>query len=402
MSSGILGGLFGGPGGVGILGQGDFMDAMANPQAARQYQPGLLTGFSNFAQDNGAALMNMSAALLDGEGWGGAMRGYAQGQAQDERTRLLKQKRAQDEQLRTAARQEAQKHGIDPILAEANPDFVFRIAERKYTPKEPTEWERLTQGLSPDEVNQAKRFKLGLETKPTSTDDIREYEYARGQGFQGTFPQFLQAKRGGASNAPSGYTYGPDGKLAPIPGGPQDPNRDINDPLPGELGARIGLANEYFKRFPRIEADLRSKDPRSVGPIDGLGFGQSGAIQRDIKLGSEAMIRMLTGAGMNKEEAENEVKQYLPGRGDDAATVLDKQYRLRAALRTMQREMLTGRRSRRQLDELYPEFESPEFSEVEKRAGSGRRVPIGQNRASAGAQRAINGQTRSGVTWQAR
>jgi hypothetical protein len=382
MSAGILGG--------GIL-------ASDVPQGT-----GILGGFNQFAQDNGAALLMAGGALLDGQGFGAAAQGFAQGMRQDEYTRRLKQEQAEKERLRVAARQQAQKYGIDPTLAEANPDMVFRIAEKKYTPREPTEWDRLTQGLSPDELNQAKRYKLGLETKPASTDDIREFEYAKQGGYQGSFPQFLQTKRGGATNAPSGYTYGPDGKLAPIPGGPQDPDRDINEPLPGEIGARVGLANEYFKRFPRIEADLKSKDPKSVGPIDGLGFGQSGAIQRDIKLGSEAMIRMLTGAGMNKEEAENEVRQYLPGRGDDAATVLDKQYRLRAALRSMQREMLTGRRSRRQIDELYPELESPEFSEVEKRAGSARRVPIGQNRASAGAQRAINGQTRSGVTWSAR
>jgi hypothetical protein len=378
MSGGVLGNPY--PQGQGILGGGAFQQSTGG---------GILDTLGQALADNSGMLMGYGA-----NGFEGAL----QGMQRDDYTRRLKQAEAEKERLRVAARQQAQKYGIDPTLAEANPDFVFRIAEKRLTPKEPTEWDRLTQGLNADEIQKARRYRLGLETKPATTDDMVEYELAKKDP---AFATFLRSKSG-STNAPSGYTYGPDGKLAPIPGGPQDPDRDINEPLPGEIGARVGLANEYFKRFPRIEADLRSKDPKAVGPIDGLGFGQSGAIQRDIKLGSEAMIRMLTGAGMNKEEAENEVRQYLPGRGDDAATVLDKQYRLRAALRSMQREMLTGRRSRRQIDGLYPELESPEFSEVEKRAGSARRVPIGQNRASAGAQGAINGQTRSGVTWSAR
>jgi hypothetical protein len=389
---------------LGLGGNGiDYMDDMANPQAAAAYQPtGLLGRMGQAVEDNSSSMMGLGLGLLAGQGsadaWSQGMRGYLQGEQQDSVRRQLKQKQQQEEQKRTQAQALAQRYNLPPELA-TDPDTVFgAVKSLEMQKRTPTEWDRLTDGLSADELQKARRYRLGLETKPATTDDMLEFELAKRDP---AFAEFLRSKKG-AANAPSGYTYGPDGKLAPIPGGPQDPERDINEPLPGEIGARVGLANEYFKRFPRIEADLKSKDPKSVGPIDGLGFGQSGAIQRDIKLGSEAMIRMLTGAGMNKEEAENEVRQYLPGRGDDAATVLDKQYRLRAALRSMQREMLTGRRSRRQIDESYPELESPEFSEVEKRAGSARRVPIGQNRASAGAQGAINGQTRSGVTWSAR
>jgi len=385
MSGGILGSYFFGDQpetGTGLL--GNMFSGNAAP--AQSTGIGFADGLHRMTQDNQAALLHMGAALLDGQGWGGGIRGFAEGMQQDQRTRFIKQAQAEKEQKRVKAAELAAKYNLPTAIA-ADPDQVFSMVgqiETRNRTREPSEWEKLTQGLDPAEVERARRVKLGLDTKPAVTDDIREYEYARGQGFQGTFPQFLQAKKG-TSNAPSGYTYGPDGKLAPIPGGPQDPDRDINDPLPGEIGARFGLANEYFKRFGRIESDLTSKDPRAVGPIDSLGFGQSGAIQRDMKLGSEAMIRMLTGAGMSKEEAENEVRQYLPAPNDNAATVLDKQYRLRSALRSMQREALQGRRSRRQIDTEYPEFESPDFGEVEKRAGSGRRVPLGTNRATYGA-----------------
>jgi hypothetical protein len=374
----------------------DFMDAMADPRAAQQYQGGgLLANLNTFAQQNSGGLLGLGLGLMSGD-LNAAAQNFTTGNRQDFLRRQLKAKEHEDIQKRTAAQSIAQQMGLPPELA-GDPDTVlglYKTVQANKLTREPTEWERLTQGLSADELQKARRYRLGLETKPATTDDMVEYELAKKDP---AFAAYQRSLKGG-TNAPSGYTYGPDGRLAPIPGGPQDPERDINEPLPGEIGARVGLANEYFKRFPRIEADLRSKDPRAVGPVDGLGFGQSGAIQRDIKLGSEAMIRMLTGAGMNKDEAENEVKQYLPGRGDDAATVLDKQYRLRAALRSMQREMLTGRRSRRQIDELYPELESPEFSEVEKRASSGKRVPLGAGRATYGATPG-SGRTTTGVPW---
>jgi hypothetical protein len=379
MSAGILGG--------GIL-------ASDVPQGT-----GILGGFEQFARDNQAAMLMAGGALLDGQGWGAAAQSFAQGMRQDEYTRRLKQAEAEKEQKKVKAGELATKYGLPAAMA-ADPDQVFSLVgqiETRNRTREPSEWDRLTQGLSADELNQAKRYRLGLDTKPASTDDTREYQFAKQEGYQGTFPQFLQTKRGGATNAPSGYAYGPDGKLAPIPGGPQDPDRDTNEPLPGELAARFGLANQYFKRFGGIETDLTSKDPKAVGAWDRLGFGESGAIHRDMKLGSEAMVRMLTGAGMNKEEAENEVKQYLPGPYDNAATVLDKQKRLRAALRDMQREALQGRRSRRQIESDYPAFP------VEPYSSNVQRGPIGQNRATVGAaQRATQGQTRSGVTWSAR
>jgi hypothetical protein len=375
-------------GGFGILSSG------TAPQGNGILGGGFLDGLHNAVADNSGMLMGVGMGLMSGD-MQAASQGALQGMRQDQQARLTRQAQAEAEQKRVAAMQWAEKNGLSKEFAAGDPDGVLTLARslelKKRTPREPTEWERLTQGLSPEEVQKARRYKLGLETKPATTDDIQEYEYAKGQGFQGTFPQFLQSKRGGASNAPSGYTYGPDGKLAPIPGGPQDPDRDINEPLPGEVASRFGLANEYFKRFDGIEKDLTSKDPRAVGPIDSLGFGQSGAIQRDMKLGSEAMIRMLTGAGMNKEEAENEVKQYLPGPGDNAKTVLDKQYRLRSALRSMQREALQGRRSRRQIDADYPELESPDYGEVSRRADEGSRGPVGHNRATGGAERAVKG-----------
>jgi hypothetical protein len=386
---------------LGLGGNGvDYMDAMANPQAAAAYQPaGLLGRMGQAVEDNSHSMMGLGLGLLAGQGeadaWSQAMRGYMAGQQEDTQRRLIKQKQQQELQKRTQAQALAQRYNLPPELA-TDPDTVFgAVKSLEMQKRTPTEWDRLTEGLSADELQKARRYRLGLETKPATTDDMLEFDLAKRDP---AFAEFLRSKKG-ATNAPSGYTYGPDGKLAPIPGGPQDPERDINDPLPGELAARFGLANQYFKRFDGIEKDLTSKDPRSVGPIDRFGFGESGALQRDMKLGSEALSRMLTGAGMTKEEADNEVKQYLPGPYDKPATVLDKQRRLRAALRDMQREALRGRRSNRQIETDYPEFPVEPYSASERDSSSG---PIGHNRATSGAQGAVKGQTRSGVTWSAK
>ncbi|UVF22862.1 hypothetical protein HPT29_028335 (plasmid) [Microvirga terrae] len=396
MSGGILGGIFGdmGSGGFGIL--SSTPGAVTTGVPSPQYGSGILGGLNRMADQNPYAQLQMAAALLDGEGWGGGIKGFAEGAQQDNALRIQRQKQAELEQKRVGYQKFAEEIG-HPELANM-PDVLDSLALDKYKRREPTEWDRLTQGLSPEELQKAKRYKLGLETKPATTDDMVEFELAKRDP---EFAKFLRDKKG-APNAPSGYAYGPDGKLAPIPGGPQDPDRDINDPLPAEIAGRFGLANEYFKRFGGIETDLKSQDPKITGPIDGLGFGKSGSLQRDMKIGSEALVRMLTGAGRSESEAKEEANQYLVQPSDNAATVLDKQYRLRAALRSAQREALTGRRSKRQLDKDYPEFESPTFDEVQKRVYSGARKPIGQNRASVTAQQAASGKTSSGVTWSAR
>jgi hypothetical protein len=54
----------------------------------------------------------------------------------------------------------------------------------------------------------------------TTPGAIQEYEYAKQQGYKGTFQQYqLQMKQAGAQqiNLPSGYKWNADGSMAPIP-----------------------------------------------------------------------------------------------------------------------------------------------------------------------------------------
>jgi hypothetical protein len=130
-------------------------------------------------------------------------------------------------------------------------------------------------------------------------------------------------------------------------------------PLPGEMATRFGLAEEFFRRYDKAAPKIR--EGAITGPIDStmayFGAGEQGAIQRDLKLGSEALFRLLTGAGSGEQEARRQADQYLPSPTDGARTAIDKSNRLRDALRSAQRDALRGRMPQDQIDKQYPMFE---------------------------------------------
>lgn len=300
----------------------------------------------------GSALSENSNALL-GYGTGGS-EGLMRGAQLDDNQREKRKKLAEAEKLKLARLQVAQKLGIDPVLAEAVPDLIGTVAARKYAPKEariPSFEERQFNTLTPEQQAQYRQ-----------------------QHFLGT-PQ--------RQNAPVGYRYTQDGQgLEAIPGGPASQEKELNTPLPAEIAARFGLANEYFKRYDGIDKDLTSADPSVTGVWDNLkatnGNGPGGVVYRDMKLGSEAMVRMLTGAGRSEAEAREEAAQYLPRAFDTATTVRDKQQRLRAALRSMQREALAGRRSQESINKDYPEFtDAQEGSAAAPVPGGAIKTPYG-------------------------
>lgn len=88
--------------------------------------------------------------------------------------------------------------------------------------------------------------------------------------------------------------------------------------LPAEIGARIGLAEGFLKRYESIYNKLPELE--SV-----LGRGQvlfntgvGAEVKRHIETGAEALVRSLTGAGKSKEEAESYASRYLPSPLDTA------------------------------------------------------------------------------------
>jgi hypothetical protein len=148
---------------------------------------------------------------------------------------------------------------------------------------------------------------------------------------------------GGVSQKPpTGYATvpKPDGTsaLAPIEGGPATQ-------MPAELAARIAVADDGLKVLPDLI--LKAENGDLTGIFDWawgvIGKGEQGKARRDIKGASEAITRLLTGAGMNNTEIANEGWMYTPQLLDDAATVKHKLERLQDRLKSARDQASLGR-----------------------------------------------------------
>lgn len=139
---------------------------------------------------------------------------------------------------------------------------------------------------------------------PQPTDDMREYEFAKSQGFGGSFTDYqTQLRKAGATNVSTGGVQ-----------------------LPAEMGARIGLGDQFLTELPSIKDKV--KGGAISGPIErgqlATGMGEPGEIWRRIETGKEALVRNLTGAGMAQAEAENVASRYQIHPTDSVETQLQK------------------------------------------------------------------------------
>ncbi|MBO6507984.1 MAG: hypothetical protein JJ979_05795 [Roseibium sp.] len=149
-------------------------------------------------------------------------------------------------------------------------------------------------------------------------------------GGQGTN---VTVNTGGDFKVPSGYMRDPNNpnKVVAIPGGPAQK-------LGSETAGRIGLAEDALEQLDEVsqfaaQGDLTGLGNFIMGSV--LGRGEQGAKVRELKAASEAITRMLTGAGMNPSEAQREVELYLPKLTDDAETVVSKIGQLKRRLQSI-------------------------------------------------------------------
>lgn len=132
-----------------------------------------------------------------------------------------------------------------------------------------------------------------LFTKPADKpNDIREYEFAKSQGFNGSFMDYQTAlRRSGASST------------------------TINN-IPPEVGARTAMGEGFTADYDNIRD--RVKKFYSGGPGQQVirrgqmlfNTGEGGKLWADVETGKEALVRTLTGAGMAQAEAENQASRY--------------------------------------------------------------------------------------------
>lgn len=125
--------------------------------------------------------------------------------------------------------------------------------------------------------------------------------------------------------------------------------------LPAELGARIGLGQQFLSEYPEI---IKEIDAGSVtGPIDyGVGAltgrGVSGQVIRRMGTGVDALARNLTGAGKSESETRDYTARYLPGAFDDAETLKRKAEGLKMDLEAVATGAIKGKAGK--LSDLLP------------------------------------------------
>lgn len=249
------------------------------------------------------------------------------------------------------------RNGIDPGLAQViGSDPVLSrqfIADRMQgqQPAKPIE----INGRLVDPTNYKVLADFSDPKKPDDarTTDEKEYERAVAQGFKGTFMDYqVKMKEAGRSQVnietgeklPPGYRWtdsdNREAGVEPIPGGPAEQ-------IPGELAARIGLADQFLTDVaPKLRSKLATGD--ATGIIDRFNAGNNQAspaagVYRDLELGTEALQRMLTGAGMNIAEAENYARRFLPTYTDNAASATAKLDQLVEALKGAREKAMRGR-----------------------------------------------------------
>lgn len=170
------------------------------------------------------------------------------------------------------------------------------------------------------------------------TDDMREYDlYAEQERAAGREPKSfsgyqIMMKEAGRSQVnidtgvklPTGFQWNdpknPDAGVKPIPGGPAEQ-------ISGELAARIGMADSFLGQAPELRQKLA--DGGATGVLDRFQAGNvdssdQAGLMRQMQSGTDALMRMLTGAGMNNAEAEAYAKRYLPSYTDTAESAAAK------------------------------------------------------------------------------
>jgi hypothetical protein len=115
--------------------------------------------------------------------------------------------------------------------------------------------------------------------------------------------------------------------------------------IPAELAGRLGMADVYLGKADKIGTAIDKGDLTGVVdlPLAKYGQGKSAEIYRDMQSGTDALTRMMTGAGMPASEAEAYAQRYLPAWNDNSTSLRSKHDRLVEELKTIKGTIEKGR-----------------------------------------------------------
>ncbi len=205
-------------------------------------------------------------------------------------------------------------------------------------------------GLAPDEARAIVDAGLAgqLISNPEQTSAIKEFLY--GQQNPAFAAEQIRLREAGRQT-----TTILTGKISPNTE-PVDPN-DLSkgfrpmkgtaaEQLPAEVAGRAGLAQSFLNEAPTIRKQI--EDGTVTGWVDNANArlnSQSGAaaVYRKLEDGTEAMQRMLTGAGMPQSEAASYARRFLPDATDDSKSAMNKFDNLVNRLTAMNAAIMRGR-----------------------------------------------------------
>lgn len=234
-------------------------------------------------------------------------------------------------------------------LTASSPATLSEFLKSKFSKKEPIEING--QLVDPDTHQVIGDFRTPADANSKLTTDQREYQTVKDQGYNGSFLDYQKMMKEAGRNQvnidtgvklPTGFRWkDPNNQQAgvePIPGGP-------GEQIPAESAARIGMADSFLGQFDDLKKKVGAGEV--TGVIDRFKAGNSNGVEnetyRQIQSGTDALQRMLTGAGMNLAEAEAYANRYLPTYKDNATSASSKLDQLKRELESTKKLVMRGR-----------------------------------------------------------
>jgi hypothetical protein len=232
-----------------------------------------------------------------------------------------------------------QQQAVDQQIAAARPDprvvgTTEQIMDRIETPKTPNQ---LIQAMARTNPLLAERIVGELivdrakGTAAGTTDDIKEYRFAREQGYPGSLQDWIDRNKGrGTDGAPAGWRWTKDGNLEFIKDGPADPaykaRIQATTPEAAAKTAMIVSARQSSEAFKRMLYDKEGKLQRGLivsmnTPGGGFPFSQGRSANVLIKDAIEAKLRAESGAAVPTTEVERAAERFRPSITDSPETV---------------------------------------------------------------------------------
>jgi hypothetical protein len=251
-----------------------------------------------------------------------ATQDYMQAQKIAEMQRAKEQQIAQQEAINLVAQNNPQ---LGQVL-KAYPQAAAGVLEKIYTPKEakPRETAIAPNGqlIYKDTGDLVTQTSFAAPVKPNEPpSSIQEYEYAKKQGYGGSFKQFQEElKKAGATsiNMPSESERTSGFLTSRLQNALGQINKVVTN-NPSAASPKIGA--EAVQLFTESDYLKNLVNPASRQQVENA---QLELLDSALTLG--------TGAAYTREQLQNYSKSYFPQLGDKPSTVKDKQDRLKALL----------------------------------------------------------------------